>query len=346
MSLTGEQHISKTINLLRFPLMLLVVCMHFSGGGDNTTLLYCNLMQFGLIYFSTAVPIYFAISGYLFWKGNDLFQYKNKIQKRVYSLIIPYLLWNLLFIVAYCLLNMNFSFQTLYGFVNINANTFNDFMVSVFTGKGMPANYPLRYLRDLIVCSLLSPLLYLGVKRLPWVTLILLFIGWCLTEGANGRTYLTGLCWFALGMAVKVHNVNITVLKSYCLPLCVISLILALLMPGVYLKLITSYSFYHVLLTIHIAAVLSLSFWVTASTEIQVPKLLSESTFWIYVSHAFVQLAILKMEGYIGLPMTDAILIMLFVVNVSIVTAFCVMTYFIFKKYIPQLTSLLTGNRI
>lgn len=52
------------------------------------------------------------------------------------------------------------------------------------------------------------------------------------------------------------------------------------------------------------------------------------------------------MEGYIGLPMTDAILIMLFVVNVSIVTAFCVMTYFIFKKYIPQLTSLLTGNRI
>lgn len=50
MSLTGEQHISKTINLLRFPLMLLVVCMHFSGGGDNTTLLYCNLMQFGLIY--------------------------------------------------------------------------------------------------------------------------------------------------------------------------------------------------------------------------------------------------------------------------------------------------------
>ena len=76
MSLTGEQHISKTINLLRFPLMLLVVCMHFSGGGDNTTLLYCNLMQFGLIYFSTAVPIYFAISGYLFWKGNDLFQYK------------------------------------------------------------------------------------------------------------------------------------------------------------------------------------------------------------------------------------------------------------------------------
>ncbi len=44
--------------------------------------------------------------------------------------------------------------------------------------------------------------------------------------------------------------------------------------------------------------------------------------------------------------MTDAILIMLFVVNVSIVTAFCVMTYFIFKKYIPQLTSLLTGNRI
>lgn len=100
MSLTGEQHISKTINLLRFPLMLLVVCMHFSGGGDNTTLLYCNLMQFGLIYFSTAVPIYFAISGYLFWKGNDLFQYKNKIQKRVYSLIIPYLLWNLLFNVS------------------------------------------------------------------------------------------------------------------------------------------------------------------------------------------------------------------------------------------------------
>lgn len=81
MSLTGEQHISKTINLLRFPLMLLVVCMHFSGGGDNTTLLYCNLMQFGLIYFSTAVPIYLQFQVIYFGKVMIFFNIKIKFKK-------------------------------------------------------------------------------------------------------------------------------------------------------------------------------------------------------------------------------------------------------------------------
>lgn len=108
MSLTGEQHISKTINLLRFPLILLVVCMHFSGEGDNTTLLYCNLMQFGLIYFSTAVPIYFAISGYLFWKGNDLFKYKIKLKKK--SLFVNNSISVMEFTIYSCILFVEYEF--------------------------------------------------------------------------------------------------------------------------------------------------------------------------------------------------------------------------------------------
>lgn len=81
MSLTGEQHISKTINLLRFPLMLLVVCMHFSGGGDNTTLLYCNLMQFGLIYLALQFLFILQFQVIYFGKVMIFFNIKIKFKK-------------------------------------------------------------------------------------------------------------------------------------------------------------------------------------------------------------------------------------------------------------------------
>lgn len=337
-----KEIISNTINFLRFPLIVLVVCMHFSGG---EALLYHRIMNFGLKYFSVAVPIFFAISGYLFGNCSDFSQYKKKLTKSVHTLVIPYILWNLLFIAFYCVLHKSFTFENLYGLVNMNAKSFIDFILSVITGKGMPANYPLWFLRDLIVCYLFAPLLYLMNKQTPWLTLFALFVGWILTENSSGRSYFTGLCWFSIGMTVKLHDIDITKLKNIVVPLCLLSLILALYNPVVLLSWPIPYKFYHVFLTIHILATLSFAFYITTSTKIQSDKFLSNSSFWIFASHAFIQIALIKIEKYVDIPMTDTSMFLMFVFNVVLTITISLIVFIVAKKYFPRTIALLTGNR-
>lgn len=96
---------SLVINWLRFPMAFLIVLMH------TPFLLKTNESCYDFISASThsiiaqviaqiAVPLFFLVSGYLFfqnftsWNGQV---YKQKIYKRAKTLVLPYIVWNLLF---------------------------------------------------------------------------------------------------------------------------------------------------------------------------------------------------------------------------------------------------------
>ena len=92
------------IKSIRFPLIIGVILIHsviiksdeainmgYSILGYSTKLMCEILPQF-------CVPMFFAISGYLFFYNLDKFstrQYLNKIKRRFHTLFIPYLFWNL-----------------------------------------------------------------------------------------------------------------------------------------------------------------------------------------------------------------------------------------------------------
>lgn len=107
---------SAAIEWLRFPLIVCVVFIHSYSAGellDFSTIDWSALSgreAVGLIqvFFSRvvthfAVPCFYFISGYLFFcniKHFDLSVWKGKMRSRAYTLLLPYVLWNLIFSAA------------------------------------------------------------------------------------------------------------------------------------------------------------------------------------------------------------------------------------------------------
>lgn len=104
------KHLSNTISCLHYLLIILVVIIHsrfynsemvcedfhasFPVASSTSTILSSVIAQ-------SAVPAFFLISGFLFFGMQNTFtkeDYLKKIKKRISSLVIPYVLWNCIYI--------------------------------------------------------------------------------------------------------------------------------------------------------------------------------------------------------------------------------------------------------
>lgn len=167
-----DSYNSQKIKILNLVLITMVVFIHSSY---NEALLYpyANSIQkicagYGLA--SVANVLFFFISGFLFFCGiNSHVSCLPKIKNRIKSLFIPYVLWNCIFILWYALL---FFSPSLNRFVNINvidtllSGSFVDNIKIIFWN---PVNFPLWFLRDLMIMVSLSPFLYYIIKYLRWL---------------------------------------------------------------------------------------------------------------------------------------------------------------------------------
>ena len=159
-----DKTLSRAFDLLRFPMAILVVFLHIDNAPRIAVMEYDwgadwwqSSYYFSIIFVDNiakiAVPCFFFISGYLFFKGMKVFgakDYFTKVRSRLRSLVVPYILWNLLAAI-YLYVSQGLVLRPWY----LN-----------FTE---PANFPLWFLRDLIAVVLVSPLVYLIARYLKVV---------------------------------------------------------------------------------------------------------------------------------------------------------------------------------
>ena len=182
--LTKEQ--SKTLTLLKGFAILLVVMIHCDVRKQMGADLYSGLdfyMQ-GLtreIVFN-AVPLFFFISGFLFFLKEDT--YLNKWRKRFKSLVIPYIVW--------CFVGflIPFVFQEVLGLAHLfkggagHLKPIADFegwdYIRMFWDirDGSPILSTLWFLRNLIVLVLLAPVFSILAKYLKWGLPVLLTLNY------------------------------------------------------------------------------------------------------------------------------------------------------------------------
>lgn len=220
----------KVISNIRFPLCVLIIFMHcdplqFTSGGE-LFLAYQNFRLFSLEFiFRLCVPLFFIISGYLFFLTIDEFSfatYKNKIRHRVSSLLIPYFVWNLITLLLY-FIGCTLLFPMPSGKPIVEYNI-QDFLFCFWdmgrvTGNpevtGLVIDTPLWFIRDLFIVSLLSPIIYILLKKTKGFILLLPAVLWA-TESCSSL-FAPGdqaIFFFSLGAFGGIKKCNLPIVSS------------------------------------------------------------------------------------------------------------------------------------
>ncbi|MCR5077299.1 MAG: acyltransferase family protein [Prevotella sp.] len=366
---------SLVIRTLRFPLVVLVLLIHSNfqgvsqawdsmlaacpafplGGTELSVGTFINFISGSLA--PLANPFFFFLSGLLFFRGGDFTRqvYTGKLRRRVRSLLLPYLIWNGLFLLVLALGEWLQPGWTAAIDRPVADFTLTDWLlvfwdVSLIGGQGgiaAPLDIPLWFVRDLMVLTVLSPVVCYVVRLLSkWrqevavlVLMALLYgIRW-LPAGIGGS--VQGLLFFGFGAYYGINRLDFTrVLRPYWAG----GLLFAL-----FFWQVDSLSLVYASLVVSIVSL------VTRLLErrqqsglglVLVPSWLTDASFFIFAGHTLplgVMLWVIR-SGVLPVNSCWDILLAYLLSPVFLITV-CLLPFLFLRRFFPSLLSLLTGGR-
>lgn len=391
---------STLINTIRFPLACLVVFLHSyvavdgykihetweraqTGALTGTDWYSLTCITFSHVLTQVAVPMFFFISGYLFYVGLKEWnwqKYGEKMKRRVGSLIVPYLSWNS--IMAAIALGIMVSGTLLLGKpIERIGNWFHEVggvfgiywsdqshlassvnLLGHTTHNSYPILMPMWFIRNLIVVVVLAPVLWYLLKKNSVVMLMLLGLGWALKIDTNipGLGFAS-LFMFGWGGHFSLSGKSITeqfgrISNRLLTPLFVIGFLMSICFDGRMTQI----------------GQITLSVWILTAMPMIIKwfmwlidrkplisermKKLSDSSFTIFAFHgiiiSYVWSVLWKIIGieHSGILLTPSYVdnhpvacIFCYLLIPIVATAICVVFYMLIKK-IPMLNKLLNGR--
>lgn len=351
-----------SFDLLRFPLAIIILVVHvFSVTGVQTMFGLTTVPQFPVVQgFINAfvrghsVPIFFFISGYVFFLGKSLTYstYVQKIKKRLISLLLPYLAWNIIALIAVVLVEYfitNGTFKIHLDICDLLSCFWNydGRVVGQINDLHLPVNGPSWYVRDLMIVILFSPILNIFLKgRRSMITLIVLFVLYlCSNCGYNVYLPITAILFFATGAYFSLNN-NLFRIRS----VGIVSLI------AYFMLSITCYMYSNVLSDVCYGVIVSFKMLIGVATAYNIASyltksgykvndFLSSSSFFIYMGQSIIYGRILKVLCIILAPDTMLGLFAVYLVSCALIIVILVGLYYLIKRYSSVLSILLLGGR-
>lgn len=152
-------------NFIYFVLSILVFLIHIPSfaqypGSEGTIALINTKIAFFFKESITrfAVPMYFILSGMLFFRDYSNQKYVTKLKSRFFTLCIPFLVWNTIWLILDIFSSLTFFAQ----FFPSRPMSAENILKSIFLGEW---NLPFWFLLYLIIFVLISPIFYLLVKN-------------------------------------------------------------------------------------------------------------------------------------------------------------------------------------
>lgn len=332
---TIDKTVSQSLDLLRFPLSILVVYLHidpipaivtsqFDWTSDVWLSLYYIIAISIVNLARIAVPCFFFISGFLFFVNTDIFtlgSYLKKLQRRVKSLLIPYILWNIL------------GAAYLYATQRILCDSFSSLFLA-------PANFPLWFLRDLIGIVLISPLCYWLIRYLKVIGLVLMTILFVSNVVPSlGICLFSSFFFFYIGAYCGCNRITAKRNNKF---LYVAFLLLWCMTFLLYGTTVNQY-FLALFLLVGVFSFFKLSYTLTAK-HVKTFAILSSSSFFIYVAHKLGATYIAK-SIFEFLPDGPYVMSLRFLIAPFLATFICVAVYKAWRKLSPSTLSIFLGRK-
>lgn len=166
----SNTYFSKKVTFFNVTLTLLIVLLHAKTPerwGLELT------MEYPLIYMLSvlcqiSVPLFFFISGILFYRDCTFTSLTRKLKSRVSSLLVPYVLWNIIYVGIYFILT-HLSFT--HDLMNMGEalNSPHEVLIAIINSRFSV----LWFVKDLLIFTILSPIILLILKN-AWICLLCL----------------------------------------------------------------------------------------------------------------------------------------------------------------------------
>ena len=344
------KRLSEAINWLRFPLIFFIIMLHCYSvqnlEGDHY-IYFKIIYPFSLWLGESGVPTFFFISGYLFFISRKT--YFQKIETRLHTLLIPYILWNLIMLTLYGV-TYAFGFPQLIGDSSLSDFQLTDYL-RLFWDKGsydngnfVPILCPLWYIRNLIIMSILSPLLYFIIRYVRELFLIVIMVWW-LTTYHNAFIPQT-ILFFSLGAYFPIFNINplkIIIKNKTFLILLFIIFATGDLFSHIVNETPINLQLHRLSLIFNIPALILSADWCVRHEYTS--NFLLDSAFIVFCVHYPIVLLLRKISISGFSNSSDLIHILLFFVCVILATIMSIGFYYFLERFFPKVKNLLSGNR-
>ncbi len=237
-------YLSEKFKILSLFSIVLVIYIHmyYTEGESYKTLSFIEGLIGGSIG-KIAVPLFYFISGYLFFLKAEkgITAILAKMRKRIKTLLVPYLLANTLTFIFYVILNiLTQIIPPLDKVVNFKVLSWMhlnivEILHHIYCG---PIAFQLWFVRDLILIVIISPLIFLWLKKIlainssAWWTIIIAWVPFVCLFLIGYISLFWGLLWvsaggiFAISKKISLTTSNISTIKALLLILTTLSLCL------------------------------------------------------------------------------------------------------------------------
>lgn len=346
---------SKVINFLRFPMIVAVVLQHAFLEGVKVSVpevgipIYHNLsFLISKVFSYVAVPLFFFISGFLFFYHTSfsLDAYKQKLRSRVRTLLIPYLFWNIVILICHWIVYLFSPIPLTSGYYKLVSDySWLDYLRIFWDVNGAyPINGALWFVRDLMIMVVCSPLVYWTLRYCRWYILAILGGAW-LFGGTFYFPLLTATFFFSLGAWFSLNGRNFVAdFKSFYPWGVILYLIVAL--GTISTRESTGFTFVsNAGILLGLVSCVAITGHYVGKGCWRASAFLTGSCFLVYAFHHLPLNAIVRIWFKYTHPVYDWHFLLIYFMAPIVIIAIDLLAYALLKKYCPKFMAIITGGR-
>ena len=342
----------KKKEFISFLLSILVFFIHSHFAQDLASDRLISVVNQKVSYFFSdsitrfAVPMFFVMSGIAFFKEYDNKKYFAKIKSRIFTLVIPYLLWNTIW--------MLWEIFTSYSFLakfSSDSVPYPLTLTSILNGIFFyDCNAPFWFVFDLILFSLLAPLVffiiknkYVGILSVIGLSVVSLF---GIHLPIRVFYYPMAIVFYITGAIIGYHFFDFACQKSAkSIQIASLSFLAAYILAKNIVPQECHIDNYFTQTVVYLLA--SFALWNAADLFIEKikPRALYRRSFAIYAMHLPVSIVILKILSFC-LPQPEWLEIPKFIIIVISTLVIIHIVCAFLERFIPKIYAVLMGNRI
>lgn len=293
-----------------------------------------------------AVPMFFILSGISFFKEYNNKKYLTKIKSRVHTLIIPYLLWNTVWMLWEILCSYSFISK-----FSAASEPYPLTLVSILKGVFFyGCNTPFWFVFDIIVFSFAAPLVfliirnkYVGIAFVACLSIVSLF--GIHIPGALFY-YPMSIVFYMIGAIIGYHYFDFACKKSskHVQIASVVFLSAYILAKNI---VSTELHINNYLIETVVFTLAAFSLWNISDIFIEriKPRAIYLRSFAIYAMHLNVAIIILKILSFI-IPVKDWFEIPKFIIMVVLTLVIINFVCAFLERFFPGIYALFMGNRV